>query len=190
MEDCWYYQVAYWIQEDVAKTIAKINSRSKSISSSPVKRLLGINFQNPDAQKASDDTDCPIYVTALDLGTAMPWTERLCNDDLDVVHFSVAVVVRSKSVLAFMKELCSEKEHKPDSSHDTADLRAFRHNQITILQSEIKPFNRTEPEHRLYNYGDDAVVALNLVCEYIFKKAGYDDLKPDSVKITLGQKTD
>ena len=36
--------------------------------------------------------------------------------------------------------------------------------------------------HRLYRYGDDAVVRLDLICEYIFNKNGYEKIKPESVK--------
>jgi len=36
--------------------------------------------------------------------------------------------------------------------------------------------------HDLYRYGEDAVVELELVCEYIFNKKGYDEIKPELVK--------
>jgi hypothetical protein len=39
--------------------------------------------------------------------------------------------------------------------------------------------------HRYYRYGDDNVVELDLVCEYIFNTKGYEPIKPESVKTTL-----
>ncbi len=187
VEDCWYYQLAYWIQSDVAETISKINSRSQNVFSSPVKRLMGISFRNPDALAPASGENRPMYIVASNFGLVSPWTGRWCNEDIDVVHFSLAVVVRSKSVLSFMKELCGDKEHGFIESGNESDKENYKHNQITILQSDIKSFNRSDPAHGLYSYGDDAVVKLNLVCEYIFKREGYDDLKPDSVKELLGQ---
>ena len=61
-------------------------------------------------------------------------------------------------------------------------MKTFRHNQITILQSDIRPVVFTNEEHKLYRYGDDAVVQLDLICEYIFDKGGYDAIKPKWVK--------
>ena len=46
-EDCWDSQVAFWIYEDVVGTIRKMNEGSQMISSSPVKRLLGVSFTAP-----------------------------------------------------------------------------------------------------------------------------------------------
>jgi len=44
VKDCWYYQLAYWIIEDVNDTIDAMNSSSNSVFTSPVKRLLGVWF--------------------------------------------------------------------------------------------------------------------------------------------------
>ena len=58
----------------------------------------------------------------------------------------------------------------------------FKHNQITILESRISSIERDDVAHDLYRYGDDAVVHLDLVCEYIFNRAGYEQVEPESVK--------
>ena len=39
--------------------------------------------------------------------------------------------------------------------------------------------------HQLYRYGQDAVVELNLICEYLFEKAGYEAIVPDAIKKSL-----
>ena len=46
VRDCWDSQLAYWVYEDVVSTIEVLNSGSSSVSSSPVKRLLGIGHLN------------------------------------------------------------------------------------------------------------------------------------------------
>lgn len=58
----------------------------------------------------------------------------------------------------------------------------FKHNQITILDSKMSPIIRESKEHQFYRYGKDAVVKLDLVCEYIFNKSGYDAIRPASTK--------
>ena len=36
--------------------------------------------------------------------------------------------------------------------------------------------------HKLYRYGEAAAVRLDLICEYIFKKDGYDEIKPETIE--------
>jgi len=187
VEDCWYFQLAYWIQQDIIDTIERLNGRSGSVYTSPVKHLLGINFNGTEGDGKKDKTDRPRYVVSEDGMLTASLTKRVCDDDVDVVHFSVAVVVRSKAVLAFMRELCSEKEHTFKGYDGKSAEHKFKHNQITILESDIELISRDTKVNTNYRYGDDAVVRLNLVCEYIFNRSGYDAIKPKSVKKALGQ---
>ena len=84
-----------------------------------------------------------------------------------------------------MKELCSGKEHRFLGFSGDEEERLFRHNQITILESSIRPINPKHVNHRLYRYGKGSVVELSLVCEYIFYKEGYDETKPEVVREEL-----
>jgi hypothetical protein len=184
INDCWYWQLAYWMTEDVIDTIGALNSGSNSVFTSPVKRLLGVSFAGDvmgGAKKASD-TIGPAYVLELGEGLAEPCTGRFTDDDIDVVHFNVVVVVSAKAVLPFMEELCSAKEHKFRGYFGEQQEQVFKHNQITVLESDIGPVNRENTSHLLYRYGEDAVVELDLVCEYVFNKNGYDEIKPESIK--------
>ena len=185
VKDCWYYQLAYWIIEDVIDTIGASNSDSNSVFPSPVKRLMGISFTTSDNRLISREKtagDRPSYVLTVKDGLTEPWTGRLCNDDIDVVHFNVVVVVSTKSVLPFMQQLCSAKQHKFRGFFGESREQIFKHNQITILESNIRSIDRGDETHSLYRYGEDAVVELDLTCEYIFNKNGYDKIKPEPVK--------
>ena len=112
---------------------------------------------------------------------APPCTNRVCDEEIDVVQFNVVVVVRAQYVLSFMKELCSEREHVYRGVTGQEPEQRFKHNQITILESTASTMERKGPMHNLYRYGEDAVVELNLVCEYIFEKAGQTDIVPPVV---------
>jgi len=202
VEDCWYYQLAYWVIEDVIDTIGTMNAiaGSNSVLTSPVKRLISVNFNlgggrygmagsyaargllgKSRGERAGVD-DRPVYVLSLQDASMEPYTGRYCNKDIDVVHFSVAVVVSAKAVLPFMQQLCSAKEHKFSGFSGNEQEQISKHNQITILESKISSINREELAHSLYRYGDEAVVELDLTCEYIFNEAGYEEIKPASVK--------
>lgn len=199
VKDCWYYQLAYWIIEDITDTIDAMNSGSNSVFESPVKRLQSIWFtsgepvfgrlvkttlRGPSTRStARIIRDVPTYVLTVQDGLTLPWTSRVCNDDIDVVHFKVRVVVSTKAVLRFMQELCSAKRHMiRESSGQVQGTKNAKHNQITILESKITSVNRQDEIHKNYRYGEDAVVELDLICEYVFSKKGYDDIKPVSVK--------
>jgi hypothetical protein len=98
------------------------------------------------------------------------------------VHFGMVVVVSSKAIIPFMRELCSAKEHKFTGFTGQEPAKVFKHNQITILESRVKPVDLTSPDHKSYRYGADSVFEIELVCEYIFNKNGYDAIKPESIK--------
>jgi hypothetical protein len=186
VEDCWYWQLAYWVIEDVIDTIDVLNSGSNSVLTSPVKRLLSVNFAMGDMGKAAERTAVePTYVLSFEKERIRPHTGRFCNDDIDVVHFNLAVVVSNKAVLPFMQQLCSAKQHKFRGFSGNETEQVFKHNQITILESNIRSIDRANAAHNLYRYGEDAVVELDLVCEYIFDKIGLDEIKPESVKKSL-----
>lgn len=199
VKDCWYYQLAYWIIEDIIDTIDVMNSGSNSVFESPFKRLRSIWFNSDESvigrfmkttakgrsmrSTSRVARDMPMYVLTIQDGLTLLWTSRVCNDDIDVVHFNVRVVVSTKAVLRFMQELCSAKRHIiRESSGQIQGPRYAKHNQITILESKITSINRQDEIHKYYRYGEDAVVELDLICEYVFSKKGYDDIKPVSVK--------
>jgi hypothetical protein len=88
-------------------------------------------------------------------------------------------VVDVKSIMPFLKELCSSKEHKFRGFSGNKPEMTFKHNQITVLESKFRSVE-DEP-YSLYDYGDDPVVDLDLICEYIFNKKGYEEIKPKTV---------
>jgi hypothetical protein len=197
LKDCWYWQLGYWITADVIDTIKAVNAGSDSVITSPVKRLMSVNFNLVRrgvirARRFSMTRDrkeggTPAYVTSTKSVLTMPCTGRFSTDEagIDVVHFNVVVVVNAKSVLPFMKELCSAKEHKFSGFSGREPEQMFKHNQMTILESTITPVERESRMHDYYKYGEDAVVELDLICEYIFNKAGYAEIKPEQVKTDL-----
>jgi len=200
VKDCWYWQLGYWVIEDVISTITAMNADSDSVLTSPVKRLIGVSFILKDRRygrrtmrrsvrgirtKRSLE-DKPSYILAVEEGLTKACTTRFSNDEIDTVHFNVTVLVSADAVLPFMQKLCSAKEHKFRGWDGEIELpKTFKHNQITILESNIQPVDPESDEHFLYRYGEDALVELDLICEYIFNKVSYDEVKPQLIKDEL-----
>jgi hypothetical protein len=203
IKDCWYHQLAYWVIEDIVQTINTVNSGHDNALTAPVKRFLRISFtmglKRPGTRggvftgrtrrksaTSTEESDKPTYVLSAADGLTESCTGRFSKDDINVIHFNFAVAVSAKSVLPFIKELCSAKKHEFRGYPDGLDEpQTFKHNQITVLEDRIGSIDREELNHRLYRYGEDSVVELDLICEYIFNKKGYDEIMPESVKKTL-----
>jgi len=206
VQDCWYWQLGYWIVEDVFKTIQAMNSKagSSSVLDAPVKRLLYVDFSKgigfrglggaggsmlggfgsmggAGRTRSGAASTKPAYVVTASDRIAQSYTGRLCDAEIDVVQFNLGVVVRAGTVLQFMEELCSAKEHKFYGFDGKGPEQTFEHNQITVLNSTVSPVVRESQEHMYYRYGEDPVVQLRLVCEYIFDKNGYARIKPKVV---------
>ena len=130
-----------------------------------------------------DKGDKPTYVLSVNDGLTASCTGRLSGDDIDVMHFNVAVVLNIKEVLPFMQQLCSAKEHKFKGFSGKEREQTFKHNQITVLETKFKSVE--EEPYSPYDYGEDPVVELDLICEYNFNKKGYEEIKPETVKEKL-----
>jgi len=197
IKDCWHSQVSYWIYQDVVATINSMNTGFEDVLTSPVKRLIGVSFEGPveyQVQRRGEVSlgreDKPIYVSdeEVQILGVKPWTGRIGNAEIDVVHFSVGVVLESREFMSFIKELCSEKEHLFREGYQENGLeKLYKHNQITVLKSEINPIVPDSENHKYYRYGDGASVEVMLVCEYVFNRGGYDVIKPKSIKELLDQ---
>jgi hypothetical protein len=208
IKDCFYHQLAYWIIDDIFQTIKNMNLGYDNVLTAPAKRFMGISFtmglksarkgggvfrpvrgrgRTSTNQNKIDEADRPRYVRDIKSDSlSESYTGRKCNEDIHVTHFNFSVIISTKSVLPFMKELCSAKEHQfrgyPDPNEP---VQTFKHNQITVLESKMGSINPNDMTHRYYRYGDEPVVSLDLICEYVFDKEGYDILIPEPVLKTL-----
>ncbi len=193
VKDCWYFQLAYWVIEDVFDTISAVNSDFDSILTAPVKQLRQMSFnmglKRPGAggrrrrrprrgggggAQKKENVDKPLYIYSNADGLAESCTGRFTSvdSDNDVVQLNLAVVINIKSIMPFLQELCSAKEHKFRGFSGDEQEQTFKHNQITVLETKFRSIE--EDLYSLYDFGDDPVVELDLICEYIFNKVGYE----------------
>ncbi len=255
VSDCWYWQLGYWIIEDVFDTIRASNAGARNVLDSPVKRLMQVSFMRSmttlgqgggygggygygygaaGSQDSTQGEPKPRYVMTPYEGLSIPpCTARISQGNLHVVHFDITVAVRAGAVTDFMRQLCTAKDHSYSGPDARQPAKTFKHNQITILETTQRAVDRSTSSmsglggygygygaaygagggggaagastygtpagaagmggmmgmdtgsHQMYRYGQDAVVELDLICEYIFEKAGYEALIPEAIKKTL-----
>ncbi|AQT68607.1 hypothetical protein STSP2_01775 [Anaerohalosphaera lusitana] len=196
LDDCWYSEISNWVYRDIVDTIKTVNAGSNSVQQSDVKRLIGVSFSSyadyPKKRETKFSNDWPDYVVDYTPGIfgVTPWTARKCDDNIDVIQFSTAVLINSKAVPDFLNALCSEKDHTFSGFRGDQEEQTFEHNQITVLEYAQGAIDPDAEVHDNYRYGDSPVVRLDLVCEYIFYKKGYDEIKPKSIKDYLKKATE
>jgi len=196
LRQAWTWQMGYWILEDVIDTVEAMNRDTSSVLEAPVKRIMSASFttssqsgrkvggrRGKSKRQLSNAKTMPVYVINQDTAIAAPpCTGRFCNADLDVMHFSISVVVDADQVVPFIQELCSAKTHKFYGWDGKGDEQTFKHNQITALETNVTPVDLEDVDHSTFRYGPGVVLTLDLICEYIFPRAGYDEIKPQLVK--------
>jgi hypothetical protein len=187
VKDCWFWQLGYWIIKDVFSTVESMNAGSGNVNSSPVKRIMGVGFVSPDklivtGRKSQVPQDEPKYVIKPGDQLTESFTGLMSNDTIDVVQFSVVVVVDADAVIPFMEKLCSEKEHQFTGYTGEEPAKSFKHNQISILESNVKIIRPESAGHQYYRYGNQPAAEVELVCEYIFNKKGYGPIYPEALK--------
>jgi hypothetical protein len=200
-KDCWYWQLGYWIIEDVTESIRAINEGAANLLEAPVKRLESVDFKmkrnrgrrrggrgGRRAVRRDTDSENPVYATDTQDAMTIPCTGRFTSDEkgLDVVQFEVKVIVNVGQVVPFMQELCAEKSHTFRGFYGKQPEQTLVHNQISVLESSVGPIDKESRSHDMYRYGDLPVVELDLLCEYVFQKTpAFEEIKPEQVKKEL-----
>jgi len=192
-KDCWYWQMGYWMIEDVVTTVREMNKAASSVLDAPVKRIMNASFvlgrttgrsirRVGRSARGKKEGENPTYVTSAKDAMTAPCTSRFTGETFDVMQFNVRVIVDAKDTLAFMKQLCTAKPHRFVGWKGNEPGQTYLHNQITILESGTAPVDPEDMEHVAYRYGDAQAVELDLICEYLFSKEAYEAIKPQLVK--------
>lgn len=159
VEDMWYGQMSYWIQQDVCRAVARMNERSASIPTSPVKHLVKVDVKQDGSMYARGAATAAAAPSAEGGGApaadpnaknfALSPTGRMCNPIYDVVHFDVRAVVDAAVVKEFVRML---------------QYGRF----INVVKADMQVVDLAEAVDTGYDYGSRPVVELTLKCEALF----------------------
>lgn len=168
-DEMWYAQMGLWIQEDIVNAIAALNNdAARKVASGdvyvehmPVKRLEKVRllgYVKKDALIPFPATD-----TSQQPELRPTFTDRVGDDQIDVVRFTVIAVVDQRDLLRFIDAICRTN---------------FYH--CTHVEYIAAP---PEPG---YLYGTAPVIRATVDFEGYFARKAYVDLMPPEVLTQLG----
>ncbi len=156
IEDMWWAQVSYWIQDDITTAIAETNASAANVLESPVKRILKVSMmhgymvrsQNGNMEFAGrDEAQMPASFT--NLGS---------DKYYDTVRFKVELVMDARQIPVFV-----------DAMYRQSHYLLYHWEVESIIQPELRTDNIRNSE-RLYRYGTVPVVKLTTCWEgYLFR---------------------
>lgn len=176
----WYAQMGLWIQQDIARAIARTNESARSevsgelsVEHTPVKRLVRTRVLGYVAQgkliafPAAEGTLTAGGSAANDEVNRKSFTGAVSNEDFDVVRFTVVVIVDQRDILRLLDEMCKANFYK------------CIHLSYTQVPSAADGFF----------YGADPIVQVTMDFEGYFARSIYAQWMPKKVREELGIQT-
>jgi hypothetical protein len=168
-DQMWFAQMGLWIQEDIVNAIAALNNdAARKVASGdvfvehmPVKRLEKVRILG--YVKKDGALVFPSTESAQPSELRPTFTDRVGDDQIDVVRFTVVAIVDQRDLLRFIDAICRTN---------------FYH--CTHVEYVVAP---AEPG---YLYGTAPVIRATLDFEGYFARKAYVDLMPPEVLAQLG----
>ena len=248
-EECWFAQLDFWIQQDLAEIFSALNEASAqergeepSVENAAVKRIVsiyvdpyyyvGLEQQSIQTQTLPSGrvSGAPSSSGFAGLGAApggggpggfgfgggqvpapeasktrvkspearrrarslkqrvKPFTERFCDEQADVLHFSFAVVVDSRRINELLDALSRKNLYTVlNISFSRADLEIDDH-EFAKFDRSAEIFDPYLDAKEGLVYGSDPVVMLDVNVEALFLKDIYGEYMPPAVKDILSAK--
>ncbi|HOW73450.1 MAG TPA: hypothetical protein PKY77_22855 [Phycisphaerae bacterium] len=180
IEDMWYAQVSLWIQQDVVTALAGLNNRVAAaitarnqeapyVGNLPVKhlqRFVVTGYLPPSAGAGGGGASPPggtrgALVGGGGMGPGEAFTNTGSSDTMDVVHFTVELVVEARMLPSVIDEICKVGFYT-----------------LLLVNLQEQP---PSPVPAGYIYGPSPTVQARLVFEGGFLRDNYANLIPKKV---------
>lgn len=195
IQSIWYAQVALWVQDDVLRSLAKLNdeaaaelaSEGQWVAFLPVKRLVKFAMGNYLGQAAGDAAAAGgdlggfrsaapasggdaggIGAQLLTTGPNAVFTKRASTDTIHALRFQLQLVVDARRILAVLDAVAKAGFNTPVSV------------EIQSVDTQADAY---------YIYGTAPIVSMDIICDTCFLCGSYDKRMPVSVReaIKAGQ---
>ncbi len=176
----WYTQAALWVQEDVCRAIAEINSTGQNVQESPVKRLVSLvippgpaMYVRADAAAPADgslagrgavaaETGAPANGEPARVFTVSP-TGRTSNSMYDVISFTIVLHVDQTRIPAILKQLSKDRF-------------------ITVRNVDLTRLDTAPLLAMGYVYGSSPIAEITVDCEALQMREWTAPLMPRAIK--------
>lgn len=199
--EMWYAQNALWVQQDIARAIARTNADAKTITDATVKHVLRLDVPTDPTQYVREMKGMQMGVPGADGSTegaapadpnaplpkdyAATPTGRVCNPLYDVVRFNLEVIVDAARMPALFRELGREN-HFSAANADGRSPSGF----LTVTRMDMASVDAAAAVEEGYVYGDRPVVRLTLEGEALMLRAWTKRYMHKNVLADLGIATD
>jgi hypothetical protein len=195
VEQMWWAQNALWVEEDVCRAIARLNSIAKNTLDSPVKRLVTLTIDAvgptqyvlaaPSTAAPTPDQPAPVVDPNAPIEKKFDRspTGRVSNGLYDVVQFTVEMNVDARMITMLLAELSREKFFNAPAKQ--GEPTAF----ITVNKFDMASVNKTEAMQAGFVYGEAPIVKVSLQCEALLLRKWTTPYMPTEVKKILGIET-
>ncbi len=177
----WYAQMGLWIEQDVVRAIAGLNNRVAEalkarqqtpwVGNLPVKHLkqIAINEYVIAASVSSTGGSAPPPGGGAPGARSVSFSNQVSSPAIDVISFSVSLVVDARMLPAVIDELCKAGFFTP-----------------VLVNYNVEPPNLTFTR---YIYGPSPTISVSIDFEGSFLRPKYEKWMPPTVKtaITAGQ---
>jgi len=191
-EQMWYAQNSLWIEEDVCRAIARLNSMAKNTLTAPVKRLVTLQIDTSGPGQyllatpgAAPTPDAPVPMVdpnaLLEKHYDRSPTGRVSNSLYDVMQVTLEVIVDARMVTTFITELSREKYFTAPNPQQ-GERTSF----ITVKKFDLASVNKTEARQQGFEYGEAPIAKVRLECEAILLRKWSTPYMPTDVKKALG----
>ena len=114
-----------------------------------------------------------------------PFTEHVSDDDADVLHFTISVIIDSRRVNEFLEEISRKNLYTILSVNLSREDIAIDTSEFPRFSSKNESFSPNEDMVDDLIYGGDPVVRLDIEAEALFLKDVYAQIMPEEVKSIL-----
>jgi|GEM_PF-1294608 len=180
LEDMWFAQVSLWVQNDVIKAVAELNSEAAEritdgdpgVQHSSVKHLVAVRVHGYEVAPSPAAESGRIVFSCLSPGEAgkaggASLTGRRSDDQFDVIRFGLSAVVDQRDIPRLIDKITKVNFYQ-------------------CINVRYQMVDHEESMDNGYFYGTDPVVLASFEFEGYMSREAYQPLMPQSIKKMLG----
>ena len=183
-KECWFGQVAFWIQQDLSQIFRDLNlasaereGQSPNVTNATVKLIdhieVGDSYYVADTKQTSSSVGS--------------FTEHVSNDQIDVLHFSFSIIIDSRYVNEFLG-LFSRKNLYTILNVSLSREDVEINNRNFKMLGNSSSFNPGKDAAEDLVYGTAPVIRLDVDAELLLLREIYTKDTPEQIREALQEK--